>query len=65
MVQQKMTLIHAMAGLATAPLLAGNNFPAALCPRFFQLRELQRIEGRAGRIRVTFVPYKLPEKRFL
>lgn len=36
----KMTLIHAMVGLAIATLLAENNFPAALCPHFFQFHEL-------------------------
>lgn len=61
----KMTLIHAMVGLAIATLLAENNFPAALCPHFFQFHELLRIEGHAGQVWVMFVPCKLLEKQFL
>lgn len=34
--------------LTAAPLWAGNNFPAALCPHLFQLQEGWRVEGHPG-----------------
>lgn len=34
--------------LTVAPLWAGNNFPASLCPHFFQFQERWRVEGHPG-----------------